>query len=154
MHDAAAGFGINAKNEDKLLQYANKVLNSSDFENCYLVDYVLDAYNDNTSLLYALAKHPEYFGNHIDEVKLVIKNIPLGNVMAMGANKDSMKISYNNIDYVRFKDLNFVESIFGNRMKTLTVFGRCSLNSFMGKTTIQFIVEDYELVNDDHKYDF
>lgn len=136
------------------MSYANTKLNSSDFENCYLVDYALDASDDISELLTSLASHPEYFGNHIDEIKLVVKNIPLGNVIAMGANKDSMKISYNNIDYVRFKDLNFVESIFGNRMKTLTVFGRCSLNSFMGKTTTQFIVEDYELVNDDHKYDF
>lgn len=154
MHDAAAGFGINAKNENRLLQYANEVLNSSDFENCYLVDYVLDAHNDNTSLLYALAEHPEYFGNHIDEVKLVIKNIPLENIMAMGTNKDSMKVSYNGVDYVRFKDLDFVENIFENRTKCLNIYGRVALNTWMGKTSIQCVISDYELSGDESKYDF
>ena len=154
MHDAAAGFGINAKNEERLLQYANETLDASDFENCYLVDYALDAREDNTSLLYTLASHPEYFGNHIDEVKLVIKNIPLENIMAMGTNKDSMKVSYNGVDYVRFKDLDFVESIFGNRMKTLTVYGRANINNYMSKISLQLFIDDYELIEDDSKYDF
>ena len=115
---------------------------------------MLDAREDNTSLLYALAEHPEYFGNHIDEVKLVIKNIPLENVMEMGTNKDSMKVSYNGIDYVRFKDLDFVESIFGNRMKTLTVYGRANINNYMSKISLQLFIDDYELIEDDSKYDF
>jgi len=87
-------------------------------------------------LLYTLAEHPEYFGNHIDEIKFVITDIALANVMAMGANKDSMKISYNGVDYVRFKDADFVNEVMNNRMKTLTVYGRANLNTFMGKTSI------------------
>ena len=153
-HENACGFGIPGNKIESLLKYSNSALNASDFENCYLVDYVLDAREDNTSLLYALASHPEYFGNHIDEVKLVIKNIPLENIMAMGTNKDSMKVSCNGVDYVRFKDLDFVESIFGNRMKTLTVYGRSNLNFFNGRMSIQIFVDDYELVEDSSKYDF
>ena len=41
--------------------------------------------------------------------------------MAMGANKDSMKISYNDVDYVKFKDADFVQEVFDNRMKRLTI---------------------------------
>ena len=153
-HDNACGFGIVGNKIDALLNYSNTKLNSSDFENCYLVDYILDARLDNTDLLYALAEHPEYFGNHIDEVKIVVKNISLGNVMAMGTNKDSMKISYNGIDYVRFKDLEFVEKIFGNREKNLNIYGSVALNTWMGKTSIQCVISDYELSEDDSKYDF
>ena len=153
-HDNACGFGIVGNKIDALLNYSNTKLNSSDFENCYLVDYILDARLDNTDLLYALAEHPEYFGNHIDEVKIVVKNISLGNVMAMGTNKDSMKISYNGIDYVRFKDLEFVENIFGNRTDSLTIYGRANLNTFAGRTSIQVFIDDYEFTEDDSKYDF
>ena len=153
-HENAAGFGINEKQLDLFFDYGNSHLNPEDFENCYIVDYILDAKNDNTELLYALASHPEYFGNHIEEIRVVIKNIELSNIMAMGANKDSMKISYNGIDYVHFKDLDFVEEITNNRAKLLNAYCRLNLNSWMGRESVQCLIDDYELVEDSHKYDF
>ena len=153
-HDAAAGWGIKGSNVDNLLNYANTKLNASDFENCYTVDYILDGRNNNAELLSALASHPEFFGNHIDEIKFVITNISLANVMPMGANKDSMKISFNGIDYVRFKDANFVEQVMNNRTQILTVYGRANLNSFMGRTSIQLFCDDYQLEEPSNKYDF
>ena len=156
-HDAAAGFGINWLNEEKLLQYSNEKLNDEDFARCYTVDYILDARENISYLLEKLAEHPEFFGNHIEEIKVVIKNISLANVMVMGANKDSMKISFNGIDYVRFKDLDFTEKVFSNRMKKLSAYGRINLNTFAGKTSIQLFIDDYDLEepeNDPHKYDF
>ena len=156
-HDAAAGFGINGLNADKLLEYSNKTLDDNAFDKCYTVDYILDGRENINPLLESLAEHPEFFGNHIDEIKVVIKNISLASVMAMGANKDSMKISFNGIDYVRFKDATFTEEVFSNRMKTLTVYGRINLNTFAGRTTTQVFIDDYDLDDakeDPHKYDF
>lgn len=152
-HDNACGFGISGNKIDQFIQYANTNLNAADFENCYTVDYILNANENNAALVAELASYPEYFGNHIDEVKFVFKNISLGNIMAMGANKDSMKISYNGIDYVRFKDADFVEEITNNRTALLTVYGRANLNTFMGKTSVQCFIDDYELVLPS-KYDF
>ena len=156
-HDAAAGFGINGLHADKLLEYSNKTLDDSAFNKCYTVDYILDGRDDNCALLESLAEHPEFFGNHIDEIKVVIKNISLANVMAMGANKDSMKINYKGIDYVRFKDANFTEEVFSNRLEKLTVYGRINLNTFAGRTTTQVFIDDYDFEDkpdDPHKYDF
>ena len=153
-HDNACGFGINGNKVDQLVQYANTTLKASDFENCYLVDYILDAADDNVDLLASLASTPELFGNHIDEIKFVVENIPLYNVMLMGANKDSVKISYNGIDYVRFKDGEFADLVTGDSSLQLTVYGRANLNSWGGRTTIQLFIDDYELKNNDHKYDF
>jgi hypothetical protein len=153
-HDNANGFSIAEKNINRLIDYANNNLCAADFENCYLVDYVLDAKNDNEELLFSLASHPEYFGNHIDEIKFVVKNIELASIMVMGANKDSVKINYNGIDYVKFKDTDFIEDIQNNRSKLLNVYGRANVNSWMGKKSIQILISDYELVEDLHKYDF
>lgn len=135
-HDNAAGWGLSGNKVTSLIEYANTHLKASDFENCYLVDYILKGEDYNDSLLRALASHPEYFGNHIEEVKLVVEDIPLMSVMPMGTNKDSMKISYNGVDYVRFKDEDFVEEVMQNRTKKLTVYGRANLNTFNGKTSI------------------
>lgn len=154
LHDNACGFGINGNRIEQLLQYANKNLKASDFENCYLVDYILDAADKNAPLLTALAEHPEYFGNHIDEIKFVITNISMANILVMGAGKDSLKISYNGIDYVRFKDTNFVEEVMNNRTKKLTVYGRANLNTFAGKTSVQIFCDDYQFEEDNSKYDF
>ena len=153
-HDNAAGWGLNGDRLNSLIDFANTHLRTEDFENCYTVDYILDGTDYNEDLLGAIASHPEYFGNHIDEVKFVVKNIPLMSVMPMGANKDSMKISYNGVDYVRFKDEDFVEAVMSNRTKKLTVFGRANLNSYMGRTSLQLFIDDYELKDDEHKYDF
>jgi single-stranded-DNA-specific exonuclease len=153
-HDNAAGWGLNGDKLDALLKYANSHLKAEDFENCYLVDYILDGNDYNEDLLLSLAEHPEYFGNHIDEPTIVVENIPLVSIMPMGANKDSMKISYNGIDYVKFKDEDFVEEVQQNRMSTLTVYGRVNLNEWMGKKSVQVFITDYELKEDNSKYDF
>ena len=72
----------------------------------------------------------------------------------MGANRDSMKISYNGIDYVKFKDENFIEEVNNNRMKKLTALVRLNINEWMGKKSVQCFIDDYELLDDTHKYDF
>lgn len=153
-HDNAFGGGIKVNRLEAFINYINNDLPANAFENCYVVDYILNAREDNVDLLTSLAEHPEYFGNHIDEIKVVLKDIPLANVMTMGTNKDSMKISYNSIDYIRFKDLDFVEDIFSNRTKLLDVYGRINLNTFAGRTSIQVFIDDYSLHEDSHKYDF
>lgn len=153
-HDNACGWGLDGAKQDALIEYGNTHLHAEDFENCYIVDYILDGKNDNTELMYALAAHPEYFGNQIEEIKIIVKNISLSNMMLMGANKDSTKVSYNKVDYVRFKDEEFVQDIMANKTKTLTVYGRININEFMGKTSIQLFIDDYDLEYDSHKYDF
>ena len=153
-HDSAAGFGINGDKLQQLIQYANTQLKAEDFENCYLVDYILDGSDYNDELIASLAAHPEYFGNHIEDIRLVITNIPLMKVMPMGANRDSVKVSYNDIDYVRFKDSKFLNDVMANRTKKLTVYGRPNLNTFNGCTNVQIFIDDYELTEDTSKYDF
>ena len=153
-HDNAAGWGLNGDKLEALIRYANEKLHAEDFENCYIVDYILDGSDYNDELLGSISAHPEYFGNHIDEPKIVVKNIPLQSVNVMGADKSSIKISYNGIDYVKFKDTDFIQEVMSNRMKKLTVYGRANLNDWMGKKSVQVFIDDYELVDDTSKYEF
>ena len=153
-HDNAFGGGIKAQRLPSFLTYINNNLPPDAFDTCYTVDYVLNAKNNNIELLTVLAAHPEYFGNHIDEIKVIIKDIELSSIMIMGQNKDSIKISYNGIDYVRFKDSDFIEEITNNRIKKLTILARLNINEWQGRKTLQCFIEDYELCEDMHKYDF
>ena len=153
-HENAAGWSLSANKVQTLLDYANSHLSAADFENCYVVDYILNATDDNYDLLMSLVKHPEYFGNHIGEIKFIMKDISLESIMVMGTNKDSMKITYNGIDYVHFKDTDFIDKVMNNRMKKLTVYGHGNLNFFNGKYSVQIFIDDYDFVDDVHKYDF
>ena len=153
-HDMAAGAGLKLNNLNSLLNYANEKLDEHAFENCYSVDYILDARKNNTELLTTLASHPEYFGNHIEEIKVVITNISFANITFMGANKDSIKINFNGIDYVRFKDLDFINEVQVNRTKELTALVRLNINEFMGRTSLQCFIDDYEFCENMHRYDF
>ena len=153
-HDNACGYSINGNKIDAFIKYSNEKLNPEDFESYYLVDYVLDARDNNKELMTVLAEHPEYFGNHIDEIKLVVTNITLANILTMGTNKDSVRISFNGVDYVKFKDTDFITEILANRTKTLTIYGRVNLNTWMGKTSLQMFIEDYQLIDNNDKYEF
>lgn len=152
-HDNAHGIGIKANQLNNFLDFSNKNLPTDAFENCYTVDYILDARENNYDLLYALSEHPEYFGNHIEEIKVAITNIPLSHIFIMGANKDSIKISCNGIDFVKFKSIDFINQVLANRMATITIVGRINLNYFAGKTTVQIFIDDYDF-NIPNKYDF
>ena len=152
-HSNAAGLGLPAKNVPILINYMNSKYSKDSFDNCYTVDYILDSRDDNRQLLTALAKGIKYYGNGIDEPKIVITDISLASIFVMGTNKDSAKISYNGVDYVRFKDLDFIEVTGENKSNTLTVYGRVALNTWGGRTTIQVLIEDYEVINKS-KYDF
>jgi len=152
-HDNAAGFGVYGNKIDKFIRFANTNLKAEDFENCYIVDYILNAKDNIQPLLNVIGGHPEYFGNHIDEVKFVIKDVPLTNVQFMGTNKDSVKISYNGIDYVRFKDDEFA-MLTTDKNNDLTVYGRVNINYFAGRYSTQIFIDDYEFNVSSSKYDF
>lgn len=152
-HENSAGFGIQEDKVSTFISLVNEQFSPDDFQNCYLVDYALDAYDIELNPLFMiLAQHPEYFGNGVDEIKVVVKGIKVSSPFFMGANKDSTKISCNGIDYVRFKDENFVEAVKMFNGGEMMVMGRLNLNTFAGKTSVQLFIDDYEFF--DNRYEF
>ena len=155
-HDNSAGWGIKEDNLEELLEYANKNLNDEDFSSSYLIDYIFKA-NEKELIPVGMeiASCPELFGNGIDEVKVVITDIPLSDILIMGADKSSIKISSNYVDYIKFKDLDFIEEVMNNRQKKITIKGRFNLNNWQNHKSLQVFVEDYDFQEeDDSRFDF
>ena len=152
----AGGYSIQENNIETFLSLTNSQFSSSDFRNCYLVDYVLEAKDKQLpSLFLSLARRSECFGNGIDEIKVVVKNVQIHSPFFMGQSKDSTKISYNGIDYVRFKDEIFAFDVKENEGGKINVFGRLDLNTFAGKTSVQLFIDDYEFVEKkDDRFEF
>ena len=137
-----------------LIDYANNNISDEGLDNIYDVDYVFKASEDFTQLGLILASNENYWGNEIKEPTLVVERIPFNsrNVMLMGEKKDSVKISYNGVDYIRFKDEDFAQLISGMGSGDITVYGRTNKNVYYNKTSLQVFIDDYEVF--DTKFDF
>lgn len=154
-HANAHGCGINISKLPSFLQYANSALSKEAFKNCYIVDYIFENTDaEFVKLGTSLADNPEYFGNGIPEIKIVVRNIPLSNILVMGSDKSSIKITSNGVDFVKFKDTDFIQEIQENRMKKIEVYGRLNLNEWAGRKSLQIFIDDYSFQEDNSKYDF
>lgn len=155
-HANAQGNSIHESKLDAFIKYSNEYFTENAFKNCYIVDYVLDSCEAGLdNFLKSLAIHPEYFGNGIEEIEVIINNVPLSNCFVMGKNKDCVKIHHNDVDYVRFKDEDFIEklSFLDKKNTSINVCGKLNLNEWNGVKTIQCNITDYEIV-EENRYEF
>lgn len=111
-HNNACGFCFKLSNLSKLLTYINSSLPET-LSNCYLVDYVLDSSEYISDIALQLGGAEDLWGNGVDEVHVIIEDIPLEpeKLFIMGADKSSAKFEYNGITYIRFKDEQFIQNI-------------------------------------------
>lgn len=147
-HPNAAGCAINNNVIDDFINYTNTYFKDGDFENCYQVDYVFDAEEPEIKLVgNILGSHNDCFGNGVDEVRVVVKNIPLIHYVLMGEAKNSVKINYHDVSFVRFKDDELAMLVASAEHTHIDVYGRFNINEFNGKTSLQLFVDDYEIHN-------
>ena len=148
-HPNAAGCSIHESNYDKLLEYANTNISEEGLANVYYVDYVFNYDEDFGKILLTIAEHPELWGNDIEEPTVIIKGIPYSaeQWMLMGENKDSCKLTYNGVEYVKFKNIDFAQECKAYQRGEMTVYGKIKKNSWMGRVTPQILIEDYEFTD-------
>lgn len=156
-HAQAFGCEIEDSKIESFLKYANDKLKDIDFENnSFIVDYEFS--NENISelknLAYALEPLKSIWGRGIEEPKIAIKNFQYTSedISLMGKSGDSVKISAGDIAFVKFKDQKFASEISKYDYGTITIVGRIQINEWMGRKTVQVIIEDYEI--EDDKYSF
>ena len=156
-HANAAGFSIPITQVEELLNYSTYKLHDVDLsESIYVVDYEFtqDMLHEIDILADEVMSHGDIWGNDVEAPKIAIKDILINSsdVMIMGKDKDSAKVTVDGIEIVKFKDADFVAKIQEYPMFRLTAVGEVGINEFAGRTTSQFIIRDYELAN--AKYDF
>ena len=137
-HANAAGFSIKAKDIDKLTAYANEKLKDINFnEGYYEADFIVQG---NCSYLSDLIEDLNYgkslWGQGNDEPIIVIEDIPIDakNIEIIGANKDTLRFSFNGITYIKFKARALIDEIFCYSGKLhITAAGRGNINEWGGK---------------------
>lgn len=150
MHANAAGYGIKLSNIDKLYEYANKELVNINFnEGFYEADFIVDgncSYLSN--LILALDKGKDFYGQDCPEPIIIIKNIIINkkDIQVLGTNKDTLKIVFNNISYMKFKANDLIKELSSYNDKiSLTVAGRGNVNQWGGRVIPQIFLEEVEI---------
>lgn len=148
-HANAAGLSIHESQLSNLLKYANSNISDKGLENCYYVDYIFQPDENLQEYSRLFAYNDLLWGNDIEEPTIVIENIPFTGIQwaLMGANQDSAKLVYNGMEIVRFKDPDFAWECKDCRRGVITVYGKLSINTYKGKTTTQFTIDDYDIKN-------
>ena len=156
MHSQAFGFSIKEKNIPKLLEYANVKLSEINFnEGVYEVDFiVVGNYSKLDDLILDLTKNDgESSGQFNPEPKILVKNIILNkkDIRIVGAAKNVINFTFNNIKYVMFKAEKIIKEINGlNNKINLTVIGTPNRNEYMGNVSPQIVISDVEIKEDDY----
>lgn len=154
MHANAAGMSIHESNLKDLLDYANTHISDDGLSNVYYVDYIFNESEDFNQLLLNIAAQPNLWGNDIEEPMVVVERIPYyrEQLFVMGENKDSSKFNHNGVEYVKFKDSDYIQEMTAYERGYITVYGSIKQNTWNNKTMPQILIQDYEI--EDATYDF
>lgn len=149
-HANAAGCSIPDKYLADFHKYANEALKDIDFgENCYDVNFErLATAQDLKNIIIDLSEMGGIWGQQNPEPMIHVKHIiASGNdIRIMGTNKDTVKIEYNGIAYMKFHAKDLIEEISQyNGSIIMEVVGRPNLNEWMGTKTPQIFIEDCDI---------
>lgn len=150
-HANAFGFGITDINYNTFIQRTNSMLRDFDFSPCYNVDFIFNGDHFSGDDIIQIAGYKNLWGQGIEEPYIALENIRVtpDNITLMSADKNpTLKIELpNGTSLIKFKssqeEYEKLKPEIG--CTSLTVIGRCESNTWMGRTTPQIIVEDYEV---------
>lgn len=157
-HQGAAGWGAPVSNIDKLTRYANEKLAGVDFnEGFHEVDFIIPANCSYIkSLIFDLDRGKPFYGQGCSEPMIAIENITINTkqISVIGSNQDTLKFTYNDITYIKFKAKDLIEEIKQyNGAVVLNIVGKAAVNRWNGMETPQIQIEELE-IKESSVYDF
>ena len=148
-HPNAFGVFIKNENIDKLRNYADATINGAEFDDKeYEVDYWFHANETiRQDLLMIFAQCGDLYGNSIPAPKFAFDiGYDLNkNILIMGKDSSSLKINTQGVSFVLFKSPEVVEKIRRYPIGNATVVGRAEVNEWLGRKTLQIIIEDIDI---------
>lgn len=148
-HDNAFGLSLANGCLAELHARANEELKDIDFgENVYDVDferYASDA--DIKNLIMDLDKYDNVWGTSNDEPLIHIRGINLdrNNVQIIGAKKDTLRFTINDVTYIQFHAKQLIEDLKRYPSFSLEIVGKANVNTWHGFCTPQIFISDYEI---------
>ena len=145
-HASAFGVAIPKDKFDAFIEHTNQVLLNMDFSPVYRVDYIFDENCDAKDFL-RINDLKCYYGTGFEEPYIAITDVHVGtnNLQLMSKDKNpTLKITLpNGAEVMKFKSSQEeYDALLGT---VIDVVGKCSANTWMGRTTPQILVEEYNI---------
>ena len=152
-HANAFGVSIDDAKLASFHKYANTALADIDFgENAYDVNFTRTAMSpDLGSLITDVGEAEQIWGQNNNQPLVHVSNITVNpaTIRVMGANSDTLRIDVNGIPFIKFRAKDMIEDIQSHKTPfVMEVVGKPNLNEWMGRTSPQMFIEDYEIKED------
>ena len=151
-HDNAAGCSIKNSDLARLHEKANSDLAQYDFgENYYEVEFERQALsNDLPELIADLAQYKNIWSQQCNEPLIYVRDLHFKweDVQIMGRNKDTIKIVKEGVAYMKFFAKDMIAELSKYDEIRMEIVGKANLNEWMGRTTPQIFIENYEIKED------
>ena len=147
-HQGAAGISITVEDVDNFLSAADELYKDIDFTPVYLVDYIWKPKNLIPQIVLEIAEL-DIWGQEMPQSTVVIEDIPLSEenvrILGLAKGKPTLKISYNNVDFIKFQSSESEYERFIQPNTYLTIVGACQKNVWNGVVAPQILIDDFEL---------
>ena len=147
-HDNAFGAFLLPSQVQTIVESFDRDFNAATFEDTvYEVDYWFHTGEEiDKEMLLEIASYSDLRGNSIPQPKFAFDiNYNSSQIKIMGANQDSLKITYNGIDFVAFKCGDIIAQLQEKESGHISIVGRAPLNEWNGRRTIQIMIDDIEI---------
>jgi len=157
-HPNAFGFAIEKDKLDSFINKSNEELKSCNFNPCYKVDFIYNNFDFKSSDIIKIAELDSIYGQDMEKPYIAIGNISVTkeNLILMSPDKKpTLKIKLQNgCDLIKFKssEEEYESLISKTGCVKINVVGRCNQNIWMGRTTAQITVEDYEIMGETYYF--
>lgn len=144
-HDMAFGTGVAADKKQDLIDYLNLHYGHINFGSSNVeVDYIFENGDLDVKMLKDFAEHVEIYGNGIAQPKFVFKMLlSKDNLAVIGAKRNTVRINYKGISFIKFRAAELAEEIDNmSGLAEVTLIGRSQINEFMGKRSVQIIIDN------------
>lgn len=154
-HQGAAGVDIDIDKIELGKRQLNEMLKDVHYDSTYIVDYILNEYEIDFSLMNDLTKLEDYVGYGIPEPLIAIENIKLNKeqieVIGKNANTISFRSKNDDIKFIMFNAdkqlLHWLSDEWDdNRQITFTVVGMPTINIFNGVKELQFNIKGINII--------
>ena len=161
-HENAFGRGIIDENIEEFISVSNNMLKDFDFTPKHSVDFIFDSNGLKASAIEEIANLEHLWGQGMTEPVIAIKNIKVKNDSLFLLKGTTLKFSTETSDGKKIEFIKFgsnqdeydrLKSDSPNGYTSVDIVGKCSINTYMGLSTPQIKLEDYEIKRS-FAYDF
>lgn len=146
-HDNAFGTGIKDSKIKEFIEYTNKQLANVDFSSKYAVDFIYSLDTLNPDSIIAIGEWADLWGQKVKEPYVAITDVQITPDDITIMKGSTMKLHTKVVDFVKFKaQEDEIATLQSQGQTTLTIIGRCNVNTWGGRNTPQIFIEDYEIV--------